>query len=255
MKLRPGLERLEAKRLLSTGAQASHVARLETHPAALAGHSAGTPATPRTASDNAPKVSARPVSPDRRQPRDLVPKSFFGYRLTNPSNGFNVNLVPPFGQVLVQSKQPVPGQVYNVLSVPVKNGTAQTFTASSPLTVRFPNRIGAKPFPVLTGNQQWLPNHWIVFYVLTKQYYPLTELQGGFQFDLGGRSTTLVPGPSAIFLRLKYNPATFARSLNLIVAYGQGAQFGKGPPTGIATTNINNIVAGRNDKIDFGGHF
>ena len=116
----------------------------------------------------------------------------------------------------------MPGQVYNVLSVAVKNVTSQTFTASNNFLVRFPNRTDGQTFPVLTGNQLWLPSHWIVFYVLTKQYYPLTQLQGGFQFDAGGRSTTLVPGPSAIFLRIKYNPANFARILNRVVAYGPG---------------------------------
>ena len=155
MKLRPGLERLEAKQLLSAVTQANHVARLETHQAALARRSAETLASPRTASDNATKVSAGPVSPDRRQPRHLVPKTFIGYRITNPTK-ITVNLIPPFGQVLVQSKQPVPGQVYNVMSIAVKNGTAQTFTASNNFVVRFPNRPGATKFPVLTGNQQWL---------------------------------------------------------------------------------------------------
>ena len=108
------------------------------------------------------------------------------------------------------------------MSIAVKNGTAQTFTASNNFIVRFPNRPGATKFPVLTGNQQWLPGHWIVFYVLTKQYYPLTQIQGGFQFDFGGRITTLVPGPSAIYLRIKYNPATFASVLNHVVAFGPG---------------------------------
>ena len=59
------------------------------------------------------------------------------YRITNP-NRFNNHLTPPFTQVLVQSQQPVPGQVYNVLFVVVRNGTAKTFDASSGFAVKLP---------------------------------------------------------------------------------------------------------------------
>jgi hypothetical protein len=179
------------------------------------------------------------------------PTAFLGFRITNPTK-HKVNLLPPFQQVMVQAIPPVPGQVYNVLSVAVKNGTAQTFTAKNEFVVRLP---GGKSFPVLTGDQVWKPETWIVFYALTKKYYPLAQVPGGFEFNFGGRITTLVPGPSAIFLRLKYNPATLPRTLDWIVAFGQGAQLGNGPPLGIATTNINQIVAARTKKIDFGGHF
>ena len=71
----------------------------------------------------------------------------------------------------------------------------------------------------------------------------MPQTYGGFQLDLGGKSSTLVPGPSAIFLRLKYNPATFANTLDVIVAGGQGNQGGKGSFFGIPNTSINNIVA------------
>jgi hypothetical protein len=242
----PFLERLEIKQLPSAGPRASHVAQIATHATSQAHASATTPSSNADASRSS-------VAVDHRRPPSR-PRAFLGFRITNPKVT-KVNLIPPFGQVLAQTLPPVPGQVYNVLSVAVKNGTNQTFTADNGFTVRFPNRRDAPEFPILSGTQQWRPNRWIVFYVLTKQYYPLTQLQGGFQFNLGGRSSTLVPGPSAIFLRLKYNPATFQRSLNTIVAFGQGAQLGLGPPTGIATTNINQIVAARTRKIDFGGHF
>ncbi len=137
--------------------------------------------------------------------------------------------MPPFQQVLVQHTQPVPGQVYNVLYVAVKNGTAQTFTAADGFTVRLPGNSGggrgvSDAFPVLTGDQVWKPNTWMVFYVLTKKYYPLSpQVAAGFQLDAGGRISTMVPGPSGIFLRLTYNPATFAKTLDWIVAYGPGA--------------------------------
>ncbi len=39
-------------------------------------------------------------------------------------------------------------------------------------------------FPILTGNEQWKPGQILVFYVLTKKYYPVSEVAGGFQFNL-----------------------------------------------------------------------
>ncbi|MGD0045322.1 MAG: hypothetical protein ABSE84_33830, partial [Isosphaeraceae bacterium] len=78
---------------------------------------------------------------------------------------------------------------------------------------------------------------------------------GGFQLDLGGRSSTLVPGPAGIFLRLKYDPATFARTLNWIVAYGQGNEVGQGAKYGLPNTSINEIVDARTRRRDFAGHF
>ena len=220
MRFRPGLEQFEEKQLLSAGSLTTH---------------------------------AGPQTKDlRRQP---APPGAFGYlafRVTNTPWQLTYKLVPPFQQVLVQSSQPVPGQVYNVLSIAVKNGTAQTFDASSGFTVRLP---GGHSLPILTGTEQWKPQQVIVFYILTKKYYPLAQVPGGFQLDLGGRSSTLVPGPSGIFLRLKYNPATFARTLNWIVAYGQGNQVGKGAKYGLPNTSINEFVDARTRRIDFGGHF
>ena len=97
------------------------------------------------------------------------------------------------------------------------------FRASNRFTVRMTNQPRSDAFPILTGTQQWKPKQWIVLYILTKKYYPVSPVAGGFQLDLNGRSSTLVPGPSGIFLRLPYNPWTFARTLNWIVAYGPGA--------------------------------
>ena len=234
LKLSPGLERLEAKQMLSGGA------------------------LPRVGSDHAASEAARVASTADSVKTTInpaaLPKKFLGFRITNPKIP-QVNLIPPFGQVLVQSQKPVPGQVYNIMYVAVKNGTGQTFTSSSAFVVRFPNKKGAHEFPILTGGATWKPQQWIVFYVMTKQYYPLTQIQGGFQFDLGGRSTTLVPGPSAIYQKLIYNPANFAKKLNSIVAYGQGAQLGVGPPTGMVDTAINTFVGGKTHRIDYGGHF
>ena len=54
---------------------------------------------------------------------------------------------------------------------------------------------------------------------------------------------------------VEYDPATFARTLDWIVAYGQGAQQGKGPPVGLPDTAINEIVAAGTRRLDFGGRF
>jgi hypothetical protein len=216
-RFRPGLEPLEAKRPLSVGVSAA----------------------------TAPVIN----------PLDShVPKhGFLVYRLTNP-NSFNNTLIPPFSQVLVQAQQPVPGQVYNVLYIAVRNGTAQTFDASSGFRVKFPN--SPRSFPILTGNEQWKPGQHFVFYVLTKKYYPIrNEVTQGFEFDLGNARSVGIPGPSGIFLRLTYNPATFARALNRIVAYGPGAEGGAGIRTGLADTAIYEFVSAKTRRIDFGGYF
>jgi hypothetical protein len=202
----PDVERFEAKQLLSAaGAPAAHAAEVSAahrdlaHAAAKSTRSAG----------------------------------YLAYRITNPTNGM-VNLTPPFQQVLVQKKQPVPGQVYNILDVAVKNETNQTFTASDGFTIRTTSGTGSPgsagaAFPVLTGDQVWKPDTWMVFYVLSKKYYPLQpEVSAGFQLDAGGRSSTMVPGPSGIALRITYDPTRFARTLDSIVAYGPGAQGGAG---------------------------
>jgi hypothetical protein len=181
---------------------------------------------------------------------------FLAFRVTNTPWQTPYKLVPPFQQVLVQSREPVPGQVYNVLDVAVKNGTAQTFTASNDFTVRMTNQPRSfGGFPILSGNEQWKPGQILVFYVLTKKYYPVSSVAGGFQLDTGGRSSTLVPGPSGIFLRLKYDPATFARSLNWIVAFGQGNQTGKGAQYGLPNTSINELTSALTHRADFAGHF
>jgi len=224
MRFRPGLEQFEAKQLLSAGSLTTH---------------------------------AGPQTKDlRRQPAPVGTYGYLAFRVTNTPWQTPYKLVPPFQQVLVQSGQPVPGQVYNVNDVTVKNGTSQTFTASNGFTVRMTNQPRSfGGFPILTGNEQWKPGQVIVLYVLTKKYYPVSFVAGGFLLDLGGRSSTLVPGPAGIFLRLKYDPATFARTLNWIVAYGQGNEVGQGAKYGLPNTSINEIVDARTRRRDFAGHF
>ena len=229
-KLKPDLEQLDSRIVLSVTSPASHLL----HP---------------NATSHAP-----PSAPsDRGNARST---GFLLFRVTNTPHQTPYDLIPPFQQVLVQGAQPVPGRVYNVTDVAVKNGTAQTFTASNDFTVRMTNQPRSfAGFPILTGDQQWKPGQILVFYVLTKKYYPVSFVSGGFQFNTGGRSSTAIPGPSAIFLRLTYKPATFARTLNWIVAFGQGNQLGAGARLGLPNTSINELVSAKTQRPDFAGHF
>jgi hypothetical protein len=233
--MRPEVECLEGKQLLSSGATAAHAA-------------VDTKAEGRA-------LALSPHMPDSQKPvkDSQKPTKFLAFRVTNTPFQTPYPLIPPFQQVLVQTTQPVPGQVYNVLQIALKNGTSQTFNAGSGFKVRLTTQT--KSVPILTGTEQWKPKQVIVFYVLTKKYYPLPEVSGGFEFDLGGASSTLVPGPSGIFLRLKYNPASFAKTLNWIVAFGQGNQGGVGSQLGLPNTSINQFVAASTHRIDFGGRF
>ncbi|MGP0066243.1 MAG: hypothetical protein ACLQGP_21900 [Isosphaeraceae bacterium] len=228
--------------LLSAGPSMPRVAHIDAEIKAPAVHSAAT-------------SEAHGASTELARRKTTEPSRFLAFRITITSYPLTVNLVPPFKQVLVQNRQPVPGHVYNVLYVAVKNGTKQTFTAGNKFTVRLTSQTKAHAYPILTGNEQWKPDQWFVFYVLTNRYYPVSYVAGGFQLNLGGASSTLVPGPSGIFLRLKYDPAKFAKTLDWIVAYGQGAELGKGPPAGMPDTAINEIIAADANRIDFAGRF
>jgi hypothetical protein len=160
-------------------------------------------------------------------------------RITNPTP-FDAVLTPPFAHVLVQSRPPVPGRTYNVLFISVYNGTARTFDASDNLRVRLTNQTSAHAYPILTGTQQWKPRERMVFYVLTKKYYPPSPpASAGFEFNFIKPRVVAIPGPSGIFLRLKYNPATFDRVLDTIVASGPGA---KGHTLGLPDTALWEII-------------
>ncbi len=256
MKFRPALEQFEAKRLLSALSLTTHVVATKDGSRAVALHAADTSGAHEAARVIATSHASPLVHDGGRRPAPVGAFGYLAFRVTKTPFQTPYALIPPFQQVLVQSKQPVPGQVYNVTDVTVKNGTSVTFNASSGLTVRMTNQPRSfGGFPILTGNEQWKPGQILVFYVLTKKYYPVSFVAGGFQFDLGGRSSTAVPGPSGIFLRLKYDPATFARTLNWIVAFGQGNQTGKGAQFGLPNTSINQISDARTQRIDFAGHF
>ena len=116
MKFHPALEPFEAKQLLSASP-------VTTHAAAITATHRPRPTRRPSRSNSSPMRSSGSASPTRSH---LVPYM----------------LIPPFQTVLVQTNQPVPGQVYNVLQVAVRNGTSQTFTASNNFTVRLNTETG-----------------------------------------------------------------------------------------------------------------
>ncbi len=242
---RPDLERFEAKYLLTASTLAAGSAEsLLRHPSAGA-HSISELSQNQTALTHAARLAAARAS--HQQAADSLSQqsgSKAGYtlfRITQPGPG-GVVLQPPFQQVLVQTPQPIPGAVYNVLSVSVKNGTTKTFDASSGFSVKFSGQPGS--FPILTGNEQWKPGQFMVFYILTKKYYPPNPVVGGgFMLNLAGSTGTAIPGPSGIFLRVKYNPATFANTLNWIVAHGPGS---KGHELGLPDTALWEVTSSKN---------
>ena len=109
-KFRPALERFEDRQL-------PNASPLTAHAAAVAAH-------------------ARAVASGDAMSAKKLPTGFLGFRVTNPAHKVPYQLLPPFKQVLVQKNQPIPGQVYNVMQVAVRNGTAQTFTAANNFKVR-----------------------------------------------------------------------------------------------------------------------
>lgn len=222
-RFRPRIERLEEKQPLSAGVA----------PAPLANVRAAAPLASQAA-------GLRPAIP--------VIRGFTMDRITNP-NPRNAVLTRPIKQVLVQGTQPVPGQVYNVLFLTVWNGTKRTFTVSDGLFVKITNQAPGHAFPILTGNEQWKPGQRIAFYVLTKKYFPLSPaVSAGFEFNFSTTPRAVaIPGPSGIFLRLRYNPATFEGVLNSIILTGPGS---RGSKLGLPNTSIWEVVpAGTNTPL------
>ncbi len=140
------------------------------------------------------------------------------FRITNPTPT-NAILVPPLGTVRVQKVEPKVGGTYNILFVTMRNGTNRTYTAADDLSVTTTG--DPQTFPVLTGDQTWKPNQVLIFYLLSKKYYPLSpQYSAGFVFRIDGSIGTAIPGPSGIFLGVRYNPATIDRILNYAAING-----------------------------------
>jgi hypothetical protein len=124
-------------------------------------------------------------------------------------------LVPPFGQIRADLTPLVPGSVYNLTFLTVRNGTSQTFNAASGFTVQLPGQGGFQPF--LQGKSQWKPGGVIVFYVLSTSQFP-----GSFSFKFNGPAQEK---PNNISYNIQYNPTTFPGTLNAIVAQSVGARY------------------------------
>jgi hypothetical protein len=212
MRFRPGLERLESKQLLSASPSTHNPGKAGSEALVLqAPHPQSAPATPLILS-----------------------------RITNPTPT-NAQLIPPFQQVRVQTVTPVTGGIYNLLFCSVRNSTNQTFDASNGFEVKLSG--GTRVVPILTGAEQWKPGQVIVFYILSKKYYPLSpQVSAGFQFNFLGKANVVIPGPSGIFQRIKYDPATINNIINFIVPFGPGA---KGHLLGLPDTSIWEFTAGK----------
>ena len=203
---------------------------------AVAAHLAAVKAARAAAVNSAAVASGRelgPPLPDSAPSNNKPLTGYLAYRITQP-NRFNNHITPPFGHVLVQPAQPVPGHVYNVLYITVRNGTTQTFNASSQFYVKFPGQPYS--FPIMTGDQTWKPGQNYTFYVLTNKYYPMPNpATSGYVFSLGGAISVGIPGPSGIFLRMRYNPATIDRNLDAIVLKGQAPRAARASLTACPT--------------------
>lgn len=243
-RFRPVLERLEAKHLLATAAARALVAHpMADSPAEISQPIIATAAGSRSAADGG-SVTAAAVKPNF---------GYLVYRLTNPTPSTN-SLTPPFGHVLVQVRQPLVGQQYNIMFVALKNATKRTFDASSNFSVKITPQH--RYVPILTGGETWKPGQDYIFYVLTKKYYPLrNQVSDGFIFKLDGARSVAIPGPSGIFLRIKYNPETIDKILDYAATRGPGAQGGAGIRTGLADTAIWAFVSSKKNRNDFGGYF
>ncbi len=183
------------------------------------------------------------MAPTQRSLPQLPVTTLVLSRITNPTPT-NAQLIPPFQQVRVQTVTPVTGGIYNVLFVTVRNSTTQTFDASNNFQVKLSG--GKLAVPILTGTEQWKPGQVIVFYILSKKYYPLSpQVSAGFAFNFLGRENVAIPGPSGIFQRIKYDPATINGIINHIVPFGPGA---KGHLLGLPDTSIWEFTAGGRPK-------
>ena len=176
------------------------------------------------------------------------------YRVTNPKDAPVYTLKPPFGHVMVQSKQPVTGKTYNILFMTLKNNTDITFDANSKFFVAAPGQTGF--IPILKGDETWKPGQDYIFYIISKKYYPMPNpASSGFVFRLDGARSVAIPGPSGIFLRIKYSPDTINNILDKVATKGPGVQGGKGIAFGLPVTSLYAFVSSKVDRNDFGGYF
>lgn len=191
-KIHPTLERLEEKRLPSTG--------LLTTPFL----------NPRSGFQPADALGSLRVVSDC--PRNQPGRTRLGTFDLIPDTG---SLVPPFVQVRANSISPVPGATYNLAFLTIRNGTTRSFNAQSGFAVKVTGQQTARPFP--SGSQQWKPGEVLVFYILTKDTFPPS-----LTFNFAGSKEER---PTNIQFNIQYRPNTFAGELNAIVARSVGARY------------------------------
>ena len=165
MAFHPDLERFEAKQLLSAGASAAHGVHLED------GSGASTVTRPRR----------RRLTGRRRHVRQAVVSADPVPRV--PHHQPDLSARPP-GPALPAGPGPAhpagpgPGLQRALRRREERDGARRS---RPPTTSRSGSRAPpgrtacvGNAFPVLTGNQVWKPKTWIVFYALSKKYYPLS---------------------------------------------------------------------------------
>jgi hypothetical protein len=238
MKLRPVLDRLEEKSMASAGLLSAHGMahvsarhrRPAPHPHPLPLHpgrtavtlplpaatttttttttttpgGATTTTTTTTTTINFPGFLPRPLP--------TLPAAQQGTYTLGPASG---SLVPPFAQVQANAFAPVPGAVYNVFSLTVRNGTSRTFAAGSGFSVAVSGQGGAQAFP--QGNGTWQPGQVMVFYAFTNARFPTN-----FTFNLNG---SIQQVPANLNLGIQYQPSSFPSVLNSIAAQSVGGRY------------------------------
>jgi hypothetical protein len=124
-------------------------------------------------------------------------------------------LAPPFGLVMVESSALLPGAVYNMALVTVRNGTSQTLTAESGLSFEVTGTSAAQPFP--TGTYLWKPGQVLILISLTEDTFP-----PDFTFNLQGTS---VEAPANLYYGIQYDPVTLPSIVTSLVPTVVGGRY------------------------------
>jgi hypothetical protein len=220
-RLRPAPERLEEKSLLSTVAgvtpsPAVHVHSTHERPTEQARlarewrpHVHRTPAP--VAAPNGSGAGAGISNVGGNGGRGSGNGSGWGAGLHTPTLTLGPDsglLAPPFGLVMVESSALLPGAVYNMALVTVRNGTSRTLTAQSGLSYEVTGTSAAQPFPV--GTYRWEPGQLLILISLTEDTFP-----PDFTFNLQGTS---VEAPANLYYGVQYDPITLPSIVTSIVS-------------------------------------
>ena len=138
-----------------------------------------------------------------RAPRAAPAPQFVMNRITNPTPT-NAQLIPPFRAGPDPDRDPpVTGGMYNILFDEHEEFDDQN--------VRRQRRLHGEAlpvtlsFPFLTGTEQWKPGQVMVFYILSKDYYPLRPGRSPRASSSSGRAGGGMAIPVASGIRLRSN--------------------------------------------------